>query len=276
MFRFVWVTFLCAFLFVPIAQAETNSRYDHIVSTRTLRCGYVVYPPSITKDPNTGKMSGLMYDITESLGSKLGFKIDWAEEVTFGTMIEGLKANKYDLLCLNGWDTAHLAPYVMNARPLFYSVINPFVRQGDTRFDNKQESLNNASVKFSAIDGQGTTVIAQQTFPKASLVSMSQDTPYSLSIQNVVDKKADVVLVENALAAEYIKSNPGKIQQVKLKAPLRYYANSLMVGTEDTQLLNMLNAALNEMVGSGEIDRILEKYNQGPPFSYLKVADPYK
>lgn len=236
----------------------------------------MVYAPSIIKDPNTGALSGVFYDLTEHLGQKLNLKVEWTEEVNFGSMLEGLKSGRYDQLCLNGWDTAHLAPYVANARPLFYSVINVFVRADDPRFDGHQNALNDPAVRFSAIDGNGTTVIARQTFPRATLVSLPQDTDYSLAIQNVVNGKADAVLVENALAARYVSANLGKIRQVQLGKPLRYYANSYPVDVADYRLMNMLNAALNEMVGSGEVDEIVMKYNTASPPSFLLVAPPYR
>jgi hypothetical protein len=53
----------------------------------------------------------------------------------------------------------------------------------------------------------------------------------------VVNGKADVVLIENALASGYMKANPGTLRQVQLGHPLRYYANSFMVDINDYRLM---------------------------------------
>jgi ABC-type amino acid transport substrate-binding protein len=77
-------------------QATSNtssskpSAYDRVVQSKTLRCGYVVSAPHTMKDPNTGQMSGIMYDIAEEMGKRLGIKIVWNEEVTWATYFSGL------------------------------------------------------------------------------------------------------------------------------------------------------------------------------------------
>jgi ABC-type amino acid transport substrate-binding protein len=160
----IFFTFFLLLGSLSSSHAAGETAFDRIQRTGTLRCGYVVYAPSIIKDANTGALSGIFYDLTEKMGEKLNLEVEWTEEVNFSTMAEGLKRGRYDLLCLNGWDSAHLASHVVNARPLFYSVINAFVREGDMRFDGRPAALNDPAVKFSAIDGNGTTVIARQTF----------------------------------------------------------------------------------------------------------------
>ena len=83
-----------------------------------------------------------------------------------------------------------------------------------------------------------------------------------MTILDVVNKKADVVLVEDALAAEFLEKNPGSIRRVLLDRPLRYYANSYYVGIHENALHSMLDMTLGEMLGSGEVARIVEKYDR--------------
>jgi len=45
-----------------------ESAYARVMRTGTLRCGYVLYPKTIERDLNTGKMSGPMYAIMEEMG----------------------------------------------------------------------------------------------------------------------------------------------------------------------------------------------------------------
>jgi ABC-type amino acid transport substrate-binding protein len=83
--------FLCLIILmysgISFAEEGKESAFDRILRTQTIRCGYVVYPPSIIKDPNTGRLSGIFYDITEKMGERLNLKIEWTEEVVFPTMI---------------------------------------------------------------------------------------------------------------------------------------------------------------------------------------------
>ena len=67
-----------------------------------MRCGYVSNPPSCIVDPNTGQLGGIFVDSIEAIGEELGIRIEWTEEVGFGSMIEGLVTGRYDAVpCAN-------------------------------------------------------------------------------------------------------------------------------------------------------------------------------
>src|SRR5262245_43590530 len=72
--------------------------YDRVIKAGKIRCGYVVYPPSCIKDPNSGKLSGIVVDTVRSAGESLGLEIDFTEEAAWGSMIEGLQTDRYDLV----------------------------------------------------------------------------------------------------------------------------------------------------------------------------------
>ncbi len=259
----------------PAFAAEKESAYDRVIRTGTIRCGYVVYPPIFMKDVNTGKYSGIMYDIMEKVGQKLNLKIDWAEEVNYGSMYEGLKTNRYDMLCINGWDLAVNAKNVAQARPLFYSVVNAFVREGDHRFDNNLAAVNNPAIKVSSIDGTLPSIMAHEKFPAAQKLDLPQNTDYSTILLNVAQGKADISFVENAAAVQFMAHNPGKIRMVTMSAPLQYYSNSFLIPLGQPDLLSMINMVLDELLGGGYIDNEIEKYEKTSPPTFLPVAKPY-
>ncbi|NTU77219.1 MAG: transporter substrate-binding domain-containing protein [Alphaproteobacteria bacterium] len=261
----------------PAAQQTASpqeSAYDRVMRMRTIRCGYVVYDNALIKDPNTGKFSGIIYEITELLGKRLNLKIDWTEEVSFGSMIEVLKAGRYDVLCLNGWNSGGYAPLLSQTIPLYFSVLDAYAPEGDVRFDDNLKVANDPSVKIAAIDGTATKVIADQNFPKASQISLPQSSDYVTALMNVSDKKADLAFVERHLASAFMAKNPGKIHLVKTDKPLRYYANGLEMDIGEYKLLAMINMALEEMLGAGDIDAILARYQDTPPSS-LPVVRPF-
>src|SRR5580693_5757716 len=79
------------------AKAETT--YDRVIRTGVLRCGYTPYSVGLMKDPNSGQLSGIYYDVITRLADNLKLKVDWVEEVGWGSQIEGLNTNRYDLIC---------------------------------------------------------------------------------------------------------------------------------------------------------------------------------
>src|ERR1039458_10684502 len=84
-------------------RAATNSvqvavsAKDRVLKRGVIRAGYAIYPPASFKDPNTGKISGICVDVLEEAAKNLGLKVEWTEEVPWGTMIEGLQNERYDI-----------------------------------------------------------------------------------------------------------------------------------------------------------------------------------
>lgn len=94
----VLVVFLsCVSAFVTVKFLNRNSAgaqetaFERVVRTNTLRCGYYVFPPITSRDVKTQKLSGLSIDMMERIGQSSGLKIEWAEEVDFGTWPQGLR-----------------------------------------------------------------------------------------------------------------------------------------------------------------------------------------
>jgi len=255
----------------PAAAQETA--FARVMRTRTIRCGYVVYPPAFIKDPNTGRYSGIIYDIVELMAKRIGLQVQWAEEVTFGTMVEGLKTRRYDALCLNGWNSGNYSPYLSQTIPLYYSVLDAYTWEGNDKFDDALEFANDANVKIATIDGTATKVIADQNFPRAAQLNMPQSTSYPMVLMDIAAHKADLTFVERSLANDFMAKNPDKIRRVRTAKPVRYYANGLNLPIADHELLSMFNMTLEEMIGSGDIDAILAKYNTPP--SNLPVPVPF-
>jgi len=250
-----------------------ESAYDRVMRTKTLRCGYVVYSPAFIKDPNTGAYSGIIYEITELMAKRIGLKVDWAEEVTFGTMVEGLKTKRYDALCINGWNSGGYSPFLAQTIPLYYSVLDAYTWYGNEKFDGNLAAANDPTVKIATIDATATKVIADQNFPKAGQLNMPQSTNYPTVLLDIAGRKADLTFVERSLANDFISKNPGKIRRVKTDKPVRYYANGLDLYISDYELMSMFNMTLEEMLGSGDVDVILAKYNTPP--SNLPVPVPF-
>src|SRR3990167_8306945 len=66
-------------------SGEASSVYDRVINSGQLRCAYVTYPPACVKDPNSGKLSGVFVEAVEALGKNLGLKVQWTEEVGWGS-----------------------------------------------------------------------------------------------------------------------------------------------------------------------------------------------
>jgi polar amino acid transport system substrate-binding protein len=260
----------------PTSNIISNTKPDlltSILAKGEIKVGYVVYPPGMIKDPNTGKLSGIFHDSLELAAKNLGLKVNWAEEVGWGTMIEGLNTGRYDMIGSPVWPNSIRAKSVDFTVPLSYSGVGIYTRIGDNRF-TEISKINSQDIKIATVDGEMSSFITKENFPNAKTVSLPQDTAVSELLLNLKTDKADVTFVETAIAEEFLAANPGSIQNITLNNPIRSFANPMAIPKGQENFKSTLNVALQELINSGTVDSLIAKY-QKYPNSFYKVSKPY-
>lgn len=244
--------------------ASADPIYDTVVKNGELRVGYIAYPPSFIIDPNTKKFSGISHDVLEAAASKLGLKVRYAEEVSWGTMIEAINTGRIDMMATGIWPNANRGKFASFSSPIFYSPVGAYVREGDARFDGAIAKANEPSIRISVVDGEMAEQIAKTDFPRAQRVSLPQQTQVSQLLLEVQSGKSDLTFVEPAVAREYLAKNPGRLKPVAGIPPVRTFPTTLMTSNASPRLLNMLNVAVDELVRNGEVDTIIDRYEKDP------------
>lgn len=255
----------------------TSQRLERILASNTIRAGYIVYPPFFSKDPNTGALSGLCYDVVTELAKNLALNIDWVEESFFGTAPAALDADRFDLAVGNFWPNAKRARVADFVAPMFYSGMHVLVRTDDSHYVGISDysTFDNATYMFTTIDGDISALVIQQMFPQARVLTMPIGTDYAQLLENVSTGKADIALIETTTANRYIKSNPGKVRNLTTTKPFQVFANCFMIKKGEESLKAMLSTSMEELLNSGMMDRILEKY-QASGIELYRVANPYQ
>lgn len=259
----------------PIEGPE--SAYSKVMASGTLRCGYVLYPPAVVKDPNTGEFSGIAYEVMQKIGERLALNIEWVEEVTFATNVEGLRSNRYDAVCITYWMNPNEGKYVNFSIPFYYSALVPAFKVDDAQkpFDlSGLADIKEENIKIAAVDGSVAMRVAQSKYPKMQILSLPNTTSVSELLMNVADGKADAAFVEPFQLAEWNANNADK----KLddgNEILSVFPNVIALAPNDAPLKTMIDAALTDLLNSGEIDTILTKYEKHPG-SFYRVAKPYQ
>lgn len=272
----VAIALVVSFIGAKIFAGETIKKQDlsaTVLERGEIRAGYVVYPPGMIKDPNTGELSGIFHDALEEAGKNLGLKINWVEEVGWGTMIEGLTAGRYDMIGSPVWPNSSRAKNVDFTIPLNYSAVGIYTRSGDNRFFDIKK-INNSDVTIATIDGEMSSFIARANFPNAKVISLPQDAQVSQLLLNVTTKKADVTFVEAAIAEEFLANNPGSVQNIVPRDPIRSFGNTMLLPKNQDGFESMINSALEELFNSGTVDVLIDKYEKYPG-SFYRAAKPY-
>jgi ABC-type amino acid transport substrate-binding protein len=254
------------------AQAKEPTLLDKVIAKKEIRCGYIPWPPGTIKDPNTGKISGVLTDIIEKIAANAGLKVVWAEEATYGTAIEGFKTKRYDMICSSVWPNASRDLYASFAKPLNFSVTEAFVRTDETRI-KKLEDINAPGVTISTIDGEAAETVARSDFPQAKTTGLPAMSDYGQLYTEMLSKKSDVVFHDLVSAHDFMAKNPGKIKRLAPGKPLRVYPNSYMVPKGEEEFRDFLNLSIEELINSGYVAQVMKKYKMDE--GTYPVALPY-
>ena len=255
---------------IPVQETA----YDRVLRTGILRCGYADWPPYVfTKDAETGKVSGILPDVTEAIAAKLNLKVEWTENTGWGSFIESLRTHRIDGFCAGAWRNAERGRYVAFTSPIFYSATYPYVSINDHRFDKDLSGINQPDIHISAMDGEMSDVIAKHYFPKATEISVPQLGQITDILMNVATHKADVVFQEPSMVNDFLKTNPNTLRAAQ-DQPFQVFQTSLVVDIHESQLRDMLDSALSELQNQGIIEEIISKYSTDPKI-FLRIAKPY-
>jgi ABC-type amino acid transport substrate-binding protein len=253
----------------------TVTVYDRVIKSGKIRAAYLTYPPAVFKDTVTGKLSGVFVEALEKAAENLGLTVEWTEEVGWGSQIEGLTADRYDIVGSPVWANPNRGKRTTLSRPLYFSGIGIYVRASDTRFSaaNGWESINRGDVRVSTIDGETGDLIARTQFPKARRVSLPQTADISQLFLEVTNKKADVFFAEPYFALQYAKNNPNTVRNLAERTPIKVLGNCYMFKANEFQFKQMLDTALEDLINAGFVNELLAKHEGGETF--YKANLPY-
>lgn len=243
---------------VSEAPPQKESAYDRVMRTNTLRCAYALYPPFVSKDPNTGKLSGIMPEVMAEFEKASGLKVVWEPEIDYGNIAATLQAGKADVFCTGMAATPKRGLVIASSTPILYSVLAAFVRPDEARFDNNPERLNEPDVRISVNEGDLSEEFARRLFSKAQFVYKGSLGGEDALFLNVATNKADVTLSAPSNLSTFNKNSPGMaLRRVEFKRPLISFPGVLGVDIHEQLLLSVINASLHNLIDNDIVDKIL-------------------
>lgn len=256
------------------AGKADESVYDRVIRTGTLRCGYFLYPPVLSKDPNTGEFSGIFYDYLSELGKDLSLKIKWAEEIGMGDAPAALESGRIDAMCAGMWITAQRARANDFVMPLYYLPLYMYAQTGDTRFDADMMVLNDKRYTLAIMEGGATSTLQKQIFPNVKTLDLPQLTSPAELFLTLAGGKADAVIYDLFTYKYFDVAKPGEIRRVSDK-PVKVYPNAIMLKRGEDEFRRMLSNTTLEMHLSGAIEKIIKRHEAYEGAVY-RVSNPYQ
>jgi ABC-type amino acid transport substrate-binding protein len=249
--------------------------YDRVLKAGTIRAAYITYPPACQKDTKTGKMTGIFVETLEKAADNLGLKVDWTEEVGWGSQIEGLQTDRYDIIGSPVWANPTRGKMTGLSIPVYYSGIGIYVRQDDNRFTQNYNAINASSVRIATIDGETGDLIARTQFPQAQRDSLPQTTDISQLFLELTGSKADLMFAEPYFAYQFLQGHPNSVKNIATDKPIRTLGNVYMFKRDQVEFKQMLDVAIEDLINSGYVDQLIDKYEPAPN-TFYRIARPYR
>lgn len=233
------------------------SALNRIQETGIIRCGYWIYEPFISKDPNTGEMSGITVDYLEATAARMGKVVIWEKEVGFDQIRPALDYGKFDVFCV---------PCSPNDNFLKqFDFVGSFGKLPYYLYTAKGKNITKEEMKtarFSVIDGYITSEKTKELFPEATISSLPQISAVADVYNHLKYNKADVILNEHVSALSYMRNNPNSIRRYE-DNPLFEMTMYFPISKGDKELGSFMHKMTDTTLpGNKEIFmHLLKKYN---------------
>lgn len=262
--KLIGIIIVLLLIAIAIGFASFSSTNSNDISSNdnVLRAGYIIYPPLLMQDPATGELSGISYDIVEQAAAELGYEVQWVEEVGWGTALEGLNTNRYDILGTQMWPNDARREVALFSDAPMNSVMYPYIKTGDERFSSDDlEAINSEEFTISTLDGEMTAFIAAEDYPNANTYSLPQLSSFAEVFLNILQGKADVTFVEPSVAQDFLDSHPDSIERLG-ETPVRSFGNSFAFDKTNEELFEQWNKGLHSLMEADQISEILDSYGE--------------
>ncbi len=210
------------------------------------------FPPYEFKDDGV-TIVGIDAEIAQAIADKLNMTLE-IKDVDFSTIIEGVKTGKYDIgmagMTVNEERLESVnfsAPYATGVQVVIVPENSPIKSVDDILADG-------STYKVGTQEATTGYLYMIDDIGEDRVVSYKSG---NLAVANLLSNKVDCVVIDNEPAKAYVAENPG-LKILDTEYVTEDYA--ICVAKENTELLNKINTALNELIADGTVKSIIDKY----------------
>ena len=245
-----------------------ETAFEHVMHTKTLRCGWFAEPPFTNVDPNTNEKTGIVVDIVNKFSTDYDVKVEWVTISNFSMMGEDLKQGKYDAICASLFNMPR-GGIIDPADAFVFMPAYGYVRNNEARLTSL-EQLNNPEFRIAGQEGAAVTTVARDKFPKAQF-HIIPSAELSEMLTNVVANKADVAFMIPSFYEQFSKNNSGMLKPLDPDHPLQTFVLAFGVAPQQEGLKSLFNSSLDRMIASGELAAIFAKHDPAGGLLYPTI-----
>jgi len=201
-----------------------------------------------------GEPAGYDVELLKLLADELGVELD-IQNLDFNGLIPGLVSKKFDMVSVGLSATDERKKSVDFSRE-YVPYAQILAAKADDSTEATIEAWNSADKTITSLQGSTAEKLTKATFPNATSASFPDQNAAFLEVST---GRADGIVVENYLLAQFNKSNDNALKEVPFDEPLSVEYGSYAVQKGNTALADRLSEFICDKQGSGELARIYEE-----------------
>ncbi|MGA2975463.1 MAG: transporter substrate-binding domain-containing protein [Spirochaetia bacterium] len=209
-------------------------------------------------DPKTGKAVGWEYDAVNEMGKRLNARIAW-NVTSWDTMIQAIRDGQFDVGMDGITITDERKQQVAFSDTYMTSQQFMLVRRDESRFTGPKDFAADPKLLIGSQAGTTTFYTAvydvldgNESNPRIKLFET-----FGATVQALLAKDVDCVLMDAATGKGYIGANPDKLKIIGGPLSSEDYGFIFKLGSD---LVAPFNAALKSMKDDGTLDKLTTKW----------------
>jgi ABC-type amino acid transport substrate-binding protein len=239
---------------VGTATAKPTANPYKLNKEGTLTVGMTLqFAPQMYLD-KAGKPAGYDVVLLKALAKQMGVKLD-IKNLDFNGLIPGLVSKKFDMVSVGLSATPERKKSITFSREYVpYAQILAAATNSAVGAD--KAAWNNADLTITSLQGSTAEQLVKDTFPNAKSASFPDQ---NAAFLEVATGRAQGIVVENYLLAQFNKTNGNKLKEVAFPKPLKVEYGSYAVQKGNTALAKYLSAFICSQQKSGNLAKIYKQ-----------------
>lgn len=235
-----------------------------LIEPGTLTVGMnLQFEPQMYLD-DAGEPAGYDVELLNMLAEDLGVELD-IQNLDFNGLIPGLQAERFDMVSVG------LSPTPERQEAVDFSrAYVPYVQvlgvPVDTEVEPTVDAYNSPDRTIVALQGSTGEALARETFPEATVQSFPDQ---NAALLEVATGRADGIVVENYILAQFSEANPGQLEEAGFEEPLNVEYGSYAVQEGNTAFVEYLDEWICGLQEDGTLASTYESaigVDEAPPF----------
>jgi len=226
------------------------SAFDNIFNQRKINIGYIVFPPTITQDPNSKELGGHFIETIREICLQAAIEPVFIETDWKG-FSAGLKSGRFDVSIAPTFITIPRSISVAFTDPLFYAGNGVIVRKNDTRF-NTIDDFNRRDITVAVTQGSAAHEFALSNLKNVKL-NVLPGPDQLLTLQEVLSGRSDAGFANSYDTQTFVNKYPTKVKDIFSETPYNLTPVSWSVATDEPELLAFFNSALHALKTQGKL-----------------------